>query len=192
MEKEKSARPWYKKVNFGHIIATIVVIFGAITMLVPYLWMVSASFKTNTECYATEFKLFPEKFILKSYIQIFTDPQFYTSILYTLIIEVSVIVVGTLVASLAAFAFAKRGIKVKCNSRQISRILQKGEEREEYRHRREHYRDYPSQGLVYAVYDEISESARATDDPETVVYRVSYEKKRARQKLGGVICPDYR
>lgn len=107
MDKAKSSRPWYKKVRFGHIIATIVVIFGAITMLVPYLWMVSASFKTNTECYATEFKLFPEKIILKSYVQIFTDPQFYTSILYTLIIEISVIVVGTLVASLAAFAFAK-------------------------------------------------------------------------------------
>lgn len=111
MKNEKSARPWYKKIRFGHIIATIIVIFGAITMLVPYLWMVSASFKTNTECYATEFKLFPEEFILKSYIQIFTDPQFYTSILYTLIIEVSVIVVGTLVASLAAFAFAKLKMK---------------------------------------------------------------------------------
>ena len=29
MDKAKSSRPWYKKVRFGHIIATIVVIFGS-------------------------------------------------------------------------------------------------------------------------------------------------------------------
>lgn len=107
MEKKKSSRPWYKRIRIGFIISTIIVILGAVSMLVPYLWMVSASFKTNTECYATELNFFPEKFLLDSYIQIFTDPQFYTSIFYTIVIEVSVILVGTLVASLAAFAFAK-------------------------------------------------------------------------------------
>ena len=107
MSKEKSVRPGYKKITFGRVLSTIIVILGAVTMLVPYIWMILTTFKTNTECYATTLKFLPEKFLLDSYIDIFSKKEFYTSIKNTLIIEVSVILVGTIVSSLAAFAFAK-------------------------------------------------------------------------------------
>lgn len=107
MENEKKNRPWYKRIKIGHIISTIIVIFGAITMLFPYFWMILTTFKTNTEALSLEFKFFPEKIILDSYVDIFAKKEFYSSIKNTLILEISVIVVGTLVSSLAAFAFAK-------------------------------------------------------------------------------------
>lgn len=102
-----------RKITVGFVIATIVVIVGAVTMLFPYFWMLSASFKTNNECYATTFNIFPTHFLIDSYKAILTDKGFYTSIGYTMIIEVSVVVVGTLVSSLAAFSFAKLKMKFR-------------------------------------------------------------------------------
>lgn len=113
MNNNKTTPRLKKKISIGHIIATIVVIFGSITMLFPFLWMISASFKTNTECYSTTLNFFPKKIILDSYKEILTDKSFYRSIGYTMIIEVSVIVVGTLVSSLAAFAFSKLKMKFR-------------------------------------------------------------------------------
>ena len=113
MNNKQTSPRLKKKISIGHIIATIVVIFGSITMLFPFLWMISASFKTNTECYSAKLNFFPKKIILDSYKEILTDTSFYKSIGYTIIIEVSVIVIGTLVSSLAAFAFSKLKMKFR-------------------------------------------------------------------------------
>ena len=113
MNNKQTSPRLKKKISIGHIIATIVVIFGSITMLFPFLWMISASFKTNTECYSATLNFFPKKIILDSYKEILTDKSFYKSIGYTIIIEVSVIVIGTLVSSLAAFAFSKLKMKFR-------------------------------------------------------------------------------
>ena len=100
------------KVKVGFIIASIIVIVGAISMIFPYLWMVLTSFKTNNEAYL-ETSLFPKEWLIDAYKGIVSDPKFYSSIFWTLVVEVSVIVVGTLVSTLAAFAFAKLKFKGK-------------------------------------------------------------------------------
>jgi len=102
-----------KKISFGFIIATIIVLFGAFTMLFPYIWMFFTSFKSNNEAWSAPPTLFPQKWLGEAYIGILTDPNFYFSILNTLLIEFSVILVGTFFSSLAAFAFAKMKLKFK-------------------------------------------------------------------------------
>ena len=104
-----------KKIKFrlGFYVATAVVILGVVTMVFPYLWMFLTSFKTTTEAWADPPTMFPTKWIIDSYTGILTDRKFYMSVVYTLIIEVSVILVGTFFSTLAAFAFAKIKFKRK-------------------------------------------------------------------------------
>lgn len=102
-----------KKIRIGFIIASIIVAFGALTMIFPYLWMFLTSFKTNHEAYNDQLQLLPTEWIIDAYSGIVTDEKFYMSIVWTLVIEVSVIIVGTLVSTLAAFAFAKLKFKGK-------------------------------------------------------------------------------
>jgi len=101
------------KYRIGFIIASIIVIFGAITMVFPYLWMFLTSFKTTNEAYGLPMTLLPSTWLIDAYSGIIADSKFYMSVLYTIIIEVSVIIIGTLVSTLAAFSFAKLRFKRK-------------------------------------------------------------------------------
>ena len=101
------------KYRIGFIIASLVVALGAITMIFPYLWMFLTSFKSTNEAYGLPMTLLPSEWLISAYTGIIADEKFYMSVLYTLSIEVSVIIVGTLVSTLAAFAFAKLKFKGK-------------------------------------------------------------------------------
>lgn len=102
-----------RKPSIGFYIATAIVIFGVVTMVFPYLWMFLTSFKTTTEAWADPPTLIPTKWLIDAYERILLDEKFYMSIVYTLVIEVSVIVVGTFFSTLAAFSFAKIRFKHK-------------------------------------------------------------------------------
>jgi multiple sugar transport system permease protein len=102
-----------RKPTIGFYIATAIVIFGVVTMVFPYLWMFLTSFKTTTEAWADPPTLIPTKWLVDAYKNILSDDKFYMSVLYTLVIEVSVIVVGTFFSTLAAFSFAKIRFKHK-------------------------------------------------------------------------------
>jgi multiple sugar transport system permease protein len=80
----------------------------SITMLYPFLWMFFTSFKTGNEV-VNNFTvyLWPKEFTTDNYIDIFRVVPFANGFLNTMIIEVSVITVGTFVTILGTFAFAK-------------------------------------------------------------------------------------
>ena len=102
-----------RKPTIGFYIATAIVIFGVVTMVFPYLWMFLTSFKTTTEAWADPPTLIPTEWLVDAYKNILSDNKFYMSVFYTLVIEVSVIVVGTFFSTLAAFSFAKIRFKHK-------------------------------------------------------------------------------
>lgn len=92
----------------------IILLVGAFLMLFPFLWMVLSSFKTGNEA-ALEFTFFPKKWVWESYHALFTESDFpiFTALGNTILIEVSVIIVGTFVSALAAFSFAKLKLRHK-------------------------------------------------------------------------------
>ena len=102
-----------KKFRLGFYIATLVVILGVFSMIFPYIWMFFTSFKTNNEAWAAPPTWIPTEWLTVHYEQLLGDESFYTAIGNTLLIEVSVILVGTFFATLAAFAFAKIKFKYK-------------------------------------------------------------------------------
>ena len=97
------------------IIATIVVLFGAFTMVFPYLWMFLTSLKTSAEAMAMVPTFFPKDPNWGIFQEVFTSEKvnFLHSMGNTLIIEITVIIIGTFVSTLAAFAFAKMRFRFK-------------------------------------------------------------------------------
>ncbi len=103
---------WHKRSKgekVGFIIATIFVVFGALTMLFPYFWMVSTALKTIAEANSVQLILWPAKPNWSVFRDLINSPavNFLPSIGNTLFIEVTVILMGTFSSTLAAFAFAK-------------------------------------------------------------------------------------
>ncbi len=97
-----------KNVAIKVLIYGILLLFVFITLF-PYIWMVLTSFKDKTEAISVvEFHFFPEVFKIDSYVKLMdNEPGFLRAMLNTVIIEILVIPIGTLVSALAAFSFAK-------------------------------------------------------------------------------------
>lgn len=96
-----------KKIKISNIVLFVVLIFLAVCMIVPFIWLLSASFKSNNEIFLYPIRWIPDPIRLDNYINVWTDIPFLRYFLNTL--EYSVIVtVGQIVTcSLAAYAFSK-------------------------------------------------------------------------------------
>lgn len=97
------------------VVATIIVLFGAFTMLFPYIWMFLTALKTPQEAIAMQITIFPENPNWGIFSDALTNStvSFMSSLGNTLIIEVLVVVVGTFVSTMCAFAFAKMKFRFK-------------------------------------------------------------------------------
>jgi multiple sugar transport system permease protein len=80
---------------------------GAIFMVAPLLWMFSTSLKSKEDVFALPPVWIPETISFAKYAEIWSMGPLLSGISNSLIIAVSVTVVGTFTSSLAAFAFAK-------------------------------------------------------------------------------------
>lgn len=107
MEKIKRKR---RKITSDIPLGIAYVIMGiiAISMIFPFIYMLCTTFKTQAEVLgAYRFELFPRKWTFQNYVDIWFKIPFASGIGNTLIIEIAVIPIGTLVSALGAFAFAK-------------------------------------------------------------------------------------
>lgn len=101
---------------FLRVLTYVIITFGAVLLVFPFLWMVLSSFKTVNEANSVNgFTFFPSKWVFTNYSFLFTSENFpiFRALLNTIIIEVSVIVIGTFVSAMAAFSFAKLKLKYK-------------------------------------------------------------------------------
>lgn len=86
---------------------TAILAVGAVIMAAPLLWMVSTSLKTKEGVYALPPEWIPDPFMWDTYVRLFDDTYVLSGIRNSLIVSVSVTVVGTVFSALAAFALAK-------------------------------------------------------------------------------------
>lgn len=81
---------------------------GALLLVFPYVWMVLTSVKGDFEAMGLTLQFFPEShWYFENYRDIWTVVPLLKGLGNTLLVEVSVIAVGTFTSSLAAFSFAK-------------------------------------------------------------------------------------
>ena len=80
---------------------------GAAFAGLPVLWMLSSSFKSNTEIFEYPPRLITESFSFDAYATILTDPEKLRFFLNSYVVALSVTALTLLVAILAAYAFSR-------------------------------------------------------------------------------------
>lgn len=100
--------------RIGKIILYLFLILITIIMIVPFLWMLSASIKTNTEVFKmTPFQFIPDVPQWSNYIDIWTRIPLARFIGNTVYLTIIVTVLQVLTSSFAAYAFSKLNFKHK-------------------------------------------------------------------------------
>jgi multiple sugar transport system permease protein len=86
---------------------TIGLIIGAVFAAGPVLWMLSSSFKSNTQIFELPPRLVTDTFSFDAYVAIFTNPETMRFFLNSYIVAGSVTVLTLIVAIQAAYAFSR-------------------------------------------------------------------------------------
>lgn len=96
-----------KKRKLGDVILFIVAVFVAVIMIIPFVWMLSASFKLKTEIFTVPIQWIPRTFHLDNYKRILEQIPFITYFLNTAKITIIITILQVVTCSMAAYAFAK-------------------------------------------------------------------------------------
>ena len=95
------------KKNKSHIAVYIVLLSGVVITLLPFLWMLLTSLKTQSEAIHVPPVIFPAKPVVSNYTDVFKDVPFARMYLNTIISAVITVAAQLLFCSMAAYAFAK-------------------------------------------------------------------------------------
>ena len=102
-----------RKIRFGRILLYLVLILLALTMLLPFAWMISASLKLNKDVFTFPIEWIPKKPRWQNYLDIWTVIPLGRFILNTAKLTIIVTLLQLLTSSFAAYAFAKLDFKGK-------------------------------------------------------------------------------
>lgn len=90
-----------------------IMILVSVTMLFPFLWMLSTSFKDKMHAQIFPPQWIPDPFVWDAYEELWEVAPLLSGIRNSLMIAIPVLLLGTLNSALAAFAFAKMNIPHK-------------------------------------------------------------------------------
>ncbi len=92
----------YRPGRYSWLVMTLYILF----LMLPIYWLINMSFKTNQEILSV-FTLWPQKPTLENYRIIFTDPDWYSGYINSIIYVVMNTVISVSVALPAAYAFSR-------------------------------------------------------------------------------------
>ena len=96
-----------RKNNKAHIAAYIILLSGVLITILPFLWMLLTSLKTQSEAIHIPPVIFPAQPVISNYTDVFRDVPFARMYLNTVISSVVTVTAQLLLCSMAAYAFAK-------------------------------------------------------------------------------------
>ena len=104
-----------REFSIGRFLVYVILILGSIIAVMPFIWMILATFKTGAEVRQVPPTFFPNEFTLENYKTIFTDPQLPLGLFYrnSMIIAISNTALVLFTSSLFGFIFAKYEFKGK-------------------------------------------------------------------------------
>lgn len=94
---------------FGYTI----LILCAISMLLPFFWMVSTSFMTNEEVFSSSIKFFPAKLDFFNYVNVFNSMPLARYFFNSLFVSVVTTIGQVFISAMAGYAFARFEFKGK-------------------------------------------------------------------------------
>ncbi|MCK9862730.1 carbohydrate ABC transporter permease [Paenibacillus sp. ATY16] len=93
---------WFRKTALYAVVTAV-----ALSMVVPFLWMLSASVKSESEIFSFPIQWIPSRFFWSNYSKVWTELPFFTYYLNTIKIAVLTTLLQIITCSTAAYAFAK-------------------------------------------------------------------------------------
>ena len=91
----------------GTIVAFVLMFAGALTMIIPFLWMFSTSLKESRDVFTFPPQWIPDPAQWENYLRVWDVAPLATGLLNSAIVTALVVTVGTFSSTMAAFAFAK-------------------------------------------------------------------------------------
>ncbi len=107
MDAIKSLPKRKKPIHISQILIFLFCLVIGFIMVVPFVWMLSASFKLNTEIFQPQTKWIPEVFRTLNYEKVWKDIAFPQYFLNTTKLAVCITLLQLVTCSLAAFSFTK-------------------------------------------------------------------------------------
>ncbi|RAX21728.1 MULTISPECIES: carbohydrate ABC transporter permease [unclassified Actinomyces] len=109
LKQTRSRTPLKAKTRYTitNIWITILLAIGAVIMVAPLLWMFTTSLKDKEGVFALPPEWIPSPAHWDTYLRIWTEGPLASGIKNSLVVSLSVTIVGSFVSALAAFAFAK-------------------------------------------------------------------------------------
>lgn len=92
---------------FCQLLSHAVLVFFSLSMVIPFAWMLSTSFKKPHEIFVFPPRWIPREPTLKNYLDLFRAVNFSRPFLNTVVVAVSITVLSVLLASTAGYAFSK-------------------------------------------------------------------------------------
>ncbi|SDX54169.1 carbohydrate ABC transporter permease [Litoreibacter albidus] len=100
-------RPRKRRINWGLVATYVAVILVTLTMLAPFIWMLSASLKLDRDVFAFPIEWIPDAPRWQNYVEIWTKIPLGLFVYNTAKLTIIVTVLQLLTSSFAAYAFAK-------------------------------------------------------------------------------------
>ena len=89
------------------LVSFTLMLLGALTMLLPFLWMVSTSLKDSRDVFSYPPRWIPNPANWQNYVDVWSSAPLAAGLINSTLVAVPVVVVGTFSSTMAAFAFAK-------------------------------------------------------------------------------------
>ncbi|WP_026486280.1 carbohydrate ABC transporter permease [Caldanaerobius polysaccharolyticus] len=102
-----------KKKKSTIIITHIILMLGAITMILPFLWMISTSLKPLSEVFVFPPKFFGSKIVWQNYTKLTERFPFWLFFLNSLKISIIVVFAQLVTSSMAGFVFARLNFRFR-------------------------------------------------------------------------------
>ena len=96
----------YKK-SVANVVFYICMLLISLTMIFPFIWMFSTSFKISSQIFTTPIKWIPNPVTFSNYIKVWTEEPFLKYYINTAIVTVCATVGQVILCAMAAYAFAK-------------------------------------------------------------------------------------
>ncbi|SCP97517.1 carbohydrate ABC transporter permease [Anaerobium acetethylicum] len=96
-----------KKISVGKIVIYLVLAVIAFIWVYPFLWMVSASFKTQSEFFGSGLNLIPQAFHFDNFIRAWNNANFGVYFKNTIIVTISVVAIVLMSTSLAGYVIGR-------------------------------------------------------------------------------------
>ncbi|MFA9464383.1 MAG: carbohydrate ABC transporter permease [Velocimicrobium sp.] len=102
-----------RRFSITRLMIFIILLLGALTMVVPFIWMLSSSLKEAKYVYQIPPQWIPKPLDLKNYVEIWKTSNMLSGVKNSTIVAFCVVAFGTFSTTLSAFAFAKLDVPHK-------------------------------------------------------------------------------